>query len=59
LPSSVGVEIGQLSFVMLMLLMIAVIKRIRFQFPNWTYRVPAYMIGALAMYWVIERVLAI
>jgi hypothetical protein len=56
---NVGVELGQLSFVMLMLLMIAVIKRTRFQFPKWTYRAPAYTIGALAMYWFIERVLAI
>jgi hydrogenase/urease accessory protein HupE len=56
---NVGVELGQLSFVTLMLLMIAVIKRPRFQFSAWSVRIPAYVIGTLATYWFIERVLAI
>ncbi len=55
---NVGVELGQLSFVMLMLLLIAVIRRARFQFPAWTVKTPAYVLGTLAMYWFIERVLA-
>jgi hydrogenase/urease accessory protein HupE len=56
---NVGVELGQLSYVTLMLLLIAVIKRPRFQFPAWSVRIPAYVIGTLATYWFIERVLAI
>jgi len=56
---NVGVELGQLSFVTLMLLLIAAIKRPRFQFPAWSVRLPAYIIGTLAVYWFIERVLAI
>ena len=56
---NVGVELGQLSFVTLMLLLIAVIKLARFQFPKWTLRLPAYALGTLAMYWFIERVVAI
>jgi len=56
---NVGVELGQLSFVMLMLVLIALIKRIRFKFPNWVYKAPAYTVGILAMYWFIERALII
>lgn len=56
---NVGVELGQLSFVVLMLLLITAIKRTRFQFPNWLYKAPAYMVGVLAMYWFIERGLAV
>lgn len=56
---NVGVELGQLTFVMLMLLLIAIIKLARFQFPKWTLRIPAYMLGTLAMYWFIERILVI
>ncbi|HEV8508540.1 MAG TPA: HupE/UreJ family protein [Chitinophagaceae bacterium] len=55
---NVGVELGQLSFVMLVLLVIALIKLTRYQVPKWTLRIPAYILGTLAMYWFIERVLA-
>jgi hypothetical protein len=44
---------------MLMLLLIAIIKLARFQVPKWTLRMPAYMLGTLAMYWFIERILVI
>jgi hydrogenase/urease accessory protein HupE len=56
---NVGVELGQLSFVILMLSLAMLIKRMRFHFAGWLQRVPAYMVGVLAMYWFIERVLAI
>jgi HupE/UreJ protein len=56
---NVGVELGQLSFVVLMLLLITAIKRTRSRFPTWLYKAPAYMVGILAMYWFIERVLAV
>jgi hydrogenase/urease accessory protein HupE len=56
---NVGVEVGQLSFVVGMLLLVAFIKRTQFQFPKWTLRLPAYVLGTLAMYWFIERVVAV
>ena len=56
---NIGVEAGQLAFVFVMLLIIAGIKRLRFQMPQWSYKLPAYMIGTMAMYWFIERVAAI
>jgi len=52
---NVGVELGQLAFVTAMWLLIAVIKKFSFQFPKWTYKLPAYGIGSVAMYWFIER----
>ena len=55
---NVGVEAGQLAFVFVMLLIIAGIRRLKFQLPQWSYKLPAYLIGTLAMYWFIERVVA-
>jgi hydrogenase/urease accessory protein HupE len=52
---NVGVELGQLTFVTVVLLLIAIIKRLSFQFPKWSYKIPPYMIGTMAMYWFIER----
>jgi len=54
----VGVEAGQLAFVFVMLLIIAGIRRLKFQLPQWSYKLPAYLIGTLAMYWFIERAVA-
>lgn len=52
---NVGVEIGQLVFVFVMLLVIAGFHRLTFKFPQWVYKTPAYLIGTLAMFWFIER----
>jgi len=54
-----GVELGQLAFVLVILLLMAGIKRLYFRFPNWLYKMPAYVIGTLAMYWFIERAVTI
>ena len=54
-----GVEVGQLIFVFVMLLLMAGIKQLKFRFPEWIYITPAYMIGTFAMYWFIERVVLI
>jgi hydrogenase/urease accessory protein HupE len=56
---NVGVEAGQLAFVFVMLFLMAGIRRTRFQLPQWSYKLPAYMIGTMAMYWFIERVAGI
>jgi hydrogenase/urease accessory protein HupE len=56
---NVGVEAGQLAFVFVMLLLIAGIRRLQFQLPQWIYKAPAYLIGVMAMYWFIERVASI
>lgn len=56
---NVGVEAGQLAFVFVMLLFMAGIRQFYFKFPNWVYKSPAYLIGTLSMYWVIERLVMI
>lgn len=54
-----GVEAGQLIFVFVMLLLMAVIRQLKFRFPEWIFKVPAYLIGTLAMYWFIARLVMI
>jgi hypothetical protein len=49
-----GVEVGQLAFVVVMLLPIRLLRR----GPRWLRAVPAYGIGALAVMWTLERVAA-
>ncbi len=54
---NVGVEIGQIAFVLVVL---AIIKLLSFKkdWPVFIKKVPAYAIGSLASFWMIERVLA-
>jgi len=52
---NVGVEIGQLLFVAIVLVLYAIGRRIQPVPPEWTWRVPTYAIGGAAAYWTIER----
>ncbi len=59
---NVGVEAGQLLFIAAVLLALAVVRRLRLAVPRlagprFAGPIPAYAIGALAMFWVIERVI--
>ena len=54
-----GVEAGQVAFVFVVLLLISLTRPLAFQFPKWSYKIPAYLIGTLAMYWFIERTITI
>ena len=56
---NVGVEAGQLAFVFVMLLLMALIRKTGFHLPQWSHKVPAYLIGTMAMYWFIERLTSI
>ena len=55
---NVGVEIGQLLFVAVVLSLAALFRLARNPLPRWAAVAPAYLIGSLAMFWVIERVAA-
>ena len=55
---NVGVEIGQLLFVACVLLVIAAWKRLPLTLPKWAPFVTPYAIGAVAMFWVFQRVAA-
>jgi hydrogenase/urease accessory protein HupE len=52
---NVGVEIGQLAFVLVVLGLVAAARRVPIRAPAWGRRIVPYAIGSLAMYWVIER----
>jgi hydrogenase/urease accessory protein HupE len=52
---NVGVEIGQLLFVGVVLMVIELLKRLPRRLPKWTTWIPPYAIGGLASFWVIER----
>ena len=53
---NVGVELGQLAFVIAAIGGIWLLGKIRFNWPNWVEKVPPYAIGSLASFWMIERV---
>lgn len=53
---NVGVEIGQLLFVAAVLSLAAFLRLARRALPRWATLAPAYLIGSLAMFWVIQRV---
>ena len=55
---NVGVEVGQLVFVAGVLTVLGAVARVQIAWPRWATAIPAYAIGAVAMFWVIERVLA-
>ena len=55
---NVGVEIGQLLFVAGVLALLATLARVPRTWPRWAEALPPYAIGAIAMFWVIQRVAA-
>jgi hydrogenase/urease accessory protein HupE len=56
---SLGVESGHFLFIGVVLSLIALVHRARIPFPRWTELVPPYAIGAIAMFWVIQRTISI
>ncbi len=53
---NVGVEIGQLLFIGVILVMVLALRRLRLKWPAWVRQAPAYGIGGIAAFWLIERV---
>jgi hydrogenase/urease accessory protein HupE len=53
---NVGVEIGQLLFIAALLAILFALQRLRLDWPTWSRQLPAYAIGSIAAFWVIERV---
>ncbi len=53
---NVGVELGQLAFIFAALVACVPARRRGIRTPDWALRAPAYAIGSLAAYWLIERV---
>ncbi len=55
---NVGVEVGQLIFVVAALSVTALVARTAARWPRWISYLPPYAIGTVAMFWVIDRVIA-
>lgn len=53
---NVGVELGQLAFVIVAIGVIWLIGKIKIRWPRWVKNVPPYAIGSMASFWLIERV---
>jgi hydrogenase/urease accessory protein HupE len=51
-----GVEVGQLLFVAAVLVLVALARRPLASVPRWATVVPAYAIGAVAMFWTLQRI---
>jgi hydrogenase/urease accessory protein HupE len=56
LAFNVGVELGQLLFVVAILAIRATCEQLRFRQPAWMPALPAYAIGTVGMFWVAERI---
>jgi hypothetical protein len=56
---NIGVEIGQLAFVLLVLALIWAHHRLKAELPRWGEALPAYAIGSVAMFWFIDRMVRI
>ena len=53
---NVGVEIGQLAFVFLVLLLERAFRLLEIRWPRWIERLPGYLVGTLGAFWTIQRV---
>jgi hypothetical protein len=56
---NVGVEIGQILFVAVVLLVIGSLRKMEFRPPPWGKRLPVYAMGSIAGFWFVGRLAAI
>ncbi len=52
---NVGVELGQLFFVLLVLLLVRAFRTLEIRWPRWAEALPGYAVGSLGAYWTIQR----
>jgi hydrogenase/urease accessory protein HupE len=55
LSFNVGVEIGQLSFVALILLLERAFRILEVKWPRWAEALPGYTVGSLGAFWTVQR----
>ncbi len=53
---NVGVEVGQLAFVCLVLLLERSFRQLDIHWPGWVAYAPGYLVGSLGAFWTIQRV---
>ena len=52
---NVGVEIAQIAFVVLILLLVLAFRKLEIRWPAWVRALPGYAVGSLGAYWTIQR----
>ncbi|HKR83215.1 MAG TPA: HupE/UreJ family protein [Terriglobales bacterium] len=52
---NLGVEAGQLAFVAVFLGFVSSLKTLEIRWPAWTRPVPAYALGSVASFWLVQR----
>jgi hydrogenase/urease accessory protein HupE len=52
---NIGVEIGQLAFVLLVVLLERSFRQLEIRWPEWAMRAPGYLIGTAGAFWTIQR----
>ena len=52
---NVGVEVGQVSFVLLILLLERSFRQLEIHWPRWIQALPGYTVGSLGAFWTIQR----
>jgi HupE / UreJ protein len=52
---NVGVEIGQVSFVLLILILARSFRQLEIRWPRWVQGLPGYTVGSLGAFWTIQR----
>ena len=55
---NVGVETGQIIFLVAVLVFLSLLKQMHIYWPKGAWRVAPYAIGALAGFWTIERIVS-
>ncbi|MCB1688174.1 MAG: HupE/UreJ family protein [Halioglobus sp.] len=53
---NIGVELGQLGFVAVILLLERMLESARVAWPRWVIMAPGYAVGAMGAFWTIQRV---
>jgi hypothetical protein len=52
---NIGVEAGQLFFVVVILAMLKSFQVLEFRWPRWAELAPGYAVGSLGAFWTIQR----
>ena len=52
---NVGVEVGQVSFVLLILILERSFRQLEIRWPRWVQVLPGYTVGSLGAFWTIQR----
>ncbi|WP_422361013.1 HupE/UreJ family protein [Reichenbachiella sp.] len=53
---NIGVELGQIGFVLVILISLTGVRSLRLAWPVWLVKSPIYAIGGISFYWLIDRV---